>query len=119
MKTLLILRHAKSSWKHAELPDHDRPLNDRGKRDAPRMGRLISDQQLRPTLVLSSTAKRARKTATKVVRSSEQLAEIQLCPEFYLADPDTYIGVLRAQDDVGLEVRGGDVEDVRGGHAVS
>ncbi len=42
MKSLLILRHAKSSWKHPELTDHDRPLNKRGKRDAPRMGRNIA-----------------------------------------------------------------------------
>jgi phosphohistidine phosphatase len=46
MKSLLILRHAKSSWKHPELTDHERPLNKRGKRDAPRMGELLRPQEL-------------------------------------------------------------------------
>ena len=46
MKELLVLRHAKSSWKHPELDDHDRPLNKRGKRDAPRMGELLQAEGL-------------------------------------------------------------------------
>ena len=48
MKTLLIMRHAKSSWKEQDLPDHDRPLNKRGKNDAPRMGKLLKDEDLVP-----------------------------------------------------------------------
>ena len=66
MKTLLLLRHAKSSWKDADLDDHDRPLNKRGKRDAPRMSQLIVQQDLVPELILSSTAKRAHKPVTHV-----------------------------------------------------
>ena len=62
MKSLLLLRHAKSSWKEAELADHERPLNKRGRADAPRMGRLLMEQDLVPDLILSSTAKRARQT---------------------------------------------------------
>ena len=53
MKSLLILRHAKSSWKHPELNDHDRPLNQRGKRDAPRMGELLQNEHLVPELIIS------------------------------------------------------------------
>jgi phosphohistidine phosphatase len=45
MKSLLILRHAKSSWKHPELTDYDRPLNKRGKNDAPRMGKLLKNEK--------------------------------------------------------------------------
>ena len=56
MKTLLVLRHAKSSWKDPGLADHDRPLNKRGKRDAPRMGRLLADEDLVPDLIVTSTA---------------------------------------------------------------
>ncbi len=59
MKTLLILRYAKSSWKEQDLPDHDRPLNKRGKNDAPRMGKLLKDEDLIPDLIMSSTAVRA------------------------------------------------------------
>ena len=62
MKTLLVLRHAKSSWDHTELADHDRPLNKRGMRTAPRMGRLLIERDLVPDLILCSTAVRARTT---------------------------------------------------------
>ena len=70
MKTLLILRHAKSSWKFPDLSDHDRPLNRRGKQDAPRMGRLLKEKGLVPDLVISSTATRAKDTATAVAKHS-------------------------------------------------
>ena len=63
MKTLLILRHAKSSWNNPDLSDYDRSLNRRGKRDAPRMGKFLRQQSLIPDLIISSTAKRAKKTA--------------------------------------------------------
>ena len=62
MKTLLLLRHAKSSWKDAGRADHDRPLNARGKRDAPRMGELLLELDLVPDVVICSTARRARAT---------------------------------------------------------
>ena len=55
MKTLLLLRHAKSSWSDPTLPDHDRPLNKRGIHDAPRMGKLLRHEHLMPDLILSST----------------------------------------------------------------
>jgi phosphohistidine phosphatase len=61
MKTLLIMRHAKSSWKDPDLSDHDRPLNKRGKHDAPRMGKLLKDEDLVPALIISSTAAKGQK----------------------------------------------------------
>jgi len=97
MKTLLILRHAKSSWKDPGMTDHDRPLNDRGKDDAPRIGQLLRDQGLHPDLVLSSTAKRARSTAKRVVEGGQLACSPQLLDELYLASADTYIEVLRRQ----------------------
>ena len=100
MKTLLILRHAKSSWKHPEWTDHDRPLNKRGKRDAPCMGKLLRTQGLVPDLIISSTAKRARSTAKIVARKSGYKEEVELTPRFYLASPSEYISVLtRLSDD--------------------
>ena len=95
MKTLLILRHAKSSWGDEELSDHDRPLNKRGKRDAPRMGKLLRDTALAPDLIISSTAKRARKTAAKVAKSCRYEGVIELAGELYLAVPSAYLEVLR------------------------
>jgi phosphohistidine phosphatase len=62
MKTLLLLRHAKSSWDQPSLADFDRPLNQRGLRDAPRMGKELARRKTRPELVLCSPALRARQT---------------------------------------------------------
>ena len=70
MKSVLVLRHAKSSWKHPELPDHDRPLNKRGKHDAPLMGRLLKREDLVPDVIISSTAMRAGATAEAVAKAS-------------------------------------------------
>ena len=99
MKTLLLLRHAKSSWKNADLSDHDRPLNERGKTDAPRMGLLLKQNELVPDLIVSSTAKRARKTAEKVAVECSYVGSINLEGELYLAPPSAYIEVLRQVDD--------------------
>jgi len=63
MKTLLIIRHAKSSWDIATLNDFDRSLNDRGKKDAPIMAQRLLDKQIKIDSFVSSPAKRARKTA--------------------------------------------------------
>lgn len=99
MKTLLILRHAKSSWKEDNLSDRDRPLNTRGKRDAPRMGELLRREDLVPDLMISSTAKRARDTADLVTEASGYEGEVILTDEFYMAEPEDYVSVLSQVDD--------------------
>ena len=99
MKTLLILRHAKSSWKNADLSDHDRPLYKRGKVDAPRMGRLLCDEGLLPDIVLCSTAKRARKTVEKLTESSGYSGPCELDRSLYGATPTQYLQVLVRCDD--------------------
>ncbi|UCF26874.1 MAG: histidine phosphatase family protein [Chloroflexota bacterium] len=91
MKTLLILRHAKSSWKNLSLADIDRPLNKRGKRDAPRMGALLLEEDLVPDLIISSPAVRARKTAKAVSNNSGYEGKIEIQPDFYPGDPDSFI----------------------------
>jgi phosphohistidine phosphatase len=63
MKTLFLVRHAKSSWDDPELADDDRPLNARGKRDAPKMAKRLAKRHVQIDLLLSSPAKRAIKTA--------------------------------------------------------
>lgn len=95
MKTLLLLRHAKSSWKHPELADHDRPLNKRGKRTAPLMGEILQEQGLIPDLILCSSAVRAHSTAILVAKACNYLGEIRQTRELYLAEPQAYIEVLR------------------------
>lgn len=66
MKTLYLARHAKSYWEDQSIPDINRPLNKRGKRDAPFMGEILMDKNIKPTLVVSSPAKRAKKTALAI-----------------------------------------------------
>jgi phosphohistidine phosphatase len=99
MKTLLVLRHAKSSWEDSGLADIDRPLNKRGKRDAPRMGQLIKSEDLVPDLVLTSPAKRAHKTAEAVAEESGYDGTIEVQENFYPGDPEAYIQVLRGLPD--------------------
>lgn len=95
MKTLLILRHAKSSWKHAELSDHDRPLKNRGQREARRVGLLISELQLVPKLIVCSTATRARQTADLVARHSGYSNEIRFDPLLYHGDPSEFLDIVK------------------------
>jgi phosphohistidine phosphatase len=66
MKTLYIIRHAKSSWDDPALDDFDRPLNERGKTDAPRMGKRLKEKDVHPGAVISSPAKRAFSTAKRI-----------------------------------------------------
>lgn len=99
MKQLLILRHAKSSWKHAGLTDHDRPLNPRGLRDAPRMGRLLLSRDLLPQRILCSTAVRAHTTALMVCEAAGLADPPEFLRELYLAAPTSYIEHLALLDD--------------------
>ena len=96
MKTLLIFRHAKSSWKENSLTDHDRPLNKRGKVDAPRMGSLAREHDLVPDLILASTAKRVRQTVAGFCDGSGYDGEVQFLGELYAAGPEVYLEALAA-----------------------
>ncbi|MCA9071607.1 MAG: histidine phosphatase family protein, partial [Planctomycetaceae bacterium] len=95
MKTLFLMRHAKSSWKDESLPDHDRPLNKRGKRDAPRMGQLLLEQGVHPDRWLSSTALRARRTAELLAETLQFAGEIEFRSELYHAEPEQFLSVIR------------------------
>lgn len=100
MKTLLILRHAKSSWGNASLSDFARPLNKRGKYDAPRMGKLLRQEELTPDLIVSSAAKRALTTANLVADAADCPNPIVVTRDFYLADPEAYIAHLSTLSDL-------------------
>jgi phosphohistidine phosphatase len=99
MKTLLLLRHAKSSWDNERLSDFDRPLNDRGRRDAPRMGKLLIQLDMVPELIISSSARRAASTAKQVASAAAYEGEIRYTEKLYLAEPETYIELARRMDD--------------------
>lgn len=101
MKTLLVLRHAKSSWANSAITDHDRPLNERGKQDAPRMGKLLKEQDLVPEAIITSSAERALTTAELAALSSGFEKEIIVTRNFYHAEAEDYIAYLqRLPDDL-------------------
>lgn len=93
---LLVLRHAKSSWSHANLADFDRPLKPRGIRDAARMGRFIREQQLLPHLVLASSATRVRQTLQHLLPElGFDSAKVTWSQRLYHAEPDVWFDALR------------------------
>ena len=99
MKTLTIVRHAKSSWKDTTLRDRERPLNKRGKRDAPEMGRRIHAHGIRPSLIVSSPALRAWTTAKAVAEAINYPREfLQKEDDLYLGSVDRILDVIVAQD---------------------
>jgi phosphohistidine phosphatase len=95
VKTLLLLRHAKSSWDDPGLDDHDRPLNKRGRRDAPRMGRLLLEEKLVPDEILCSTAARARETAEEVKEASGFAGDVRFSRTLYLAGSREILAAVR------------------------
>jgi phosphohistidine phosphatase len=99
MKTLTLVRHAKSSWKDSSLADRDRPLNKRGKRDAPEMGRRIVAAGIRPSLIVSSPAVRAWTTAKVIAREIGYPREfLQRDNALYLASVNGILDVIASQD---------------------
>lgn len=87
MKTLFIIRHAKSSWDNPNLEDFDRPLNDRGLSAAPLMGRVLSSKGYRPDLIISSPAERAKMTAALVKAAAGYDAPLEFDERIYEASP--------------------------------
>jgi phosphohistidine phosphatase len=100
VKFLTIVRHAKSSWKEASLSDFDRPLNKRGKADAPEMGRRLAARGVKPDLVVTSPARRARKTAQVVAKElGLDKDEIGQDRAVYEAGVATLANLVRALDE--------------------
>ena len=78
-RTLLLVRHAKSSWDDVALPDKERPLADRGKRDAPMMGKRLAKRQVKPDLILTSPARRALSTAEIIAKELNYSLPVHRC----------------------------------------
>lgn len=95
MKTLLILRHANARRRSPTGEDLDRPLDERGRRDAPRIGRLIAERELVPDLVLASPAKRAAATARLAAEAGGFEDRIRFSDELYGAGADDCLALLR------------------------
>ncbi len=100
MKTLLIIRHAKSSWDNTDQSDIERPLNDRGKRDAPDMAKRLVQRGISIDRFVSSPAKRARQTAEYFVEEFDRKAkDIVFIPSLYHAAPETFQSIVADLDD--------------------
>ena len=99
MKTLLLMRHAKSSWDMPAQPDFERPLNERGQRAAPLMGRFLRRQSLQPDLVISSPAERARQTAALALAAAEFTCETRYDARIYEASAARLLEVCREIED--------------------
>ena len=98
MKTLLLMRHAKSSWKEENLSDHERPLKKRGRKDAKKIAKVIDKNDLFPELILSSTATRAMETVDVIVENLEYENEIRYLDELYMGEPEDFVNALRNLD---------------------
>lgn len=99
MKQLLLVRHAKSDWGNPGLDDFDRPLNERGKKDAPAMAKRLLGKKLGIDLIISSPAKRAAKTAQAFAEIFDiKKSHIIFHPDLYLAPPAVFFRILRELD---------------------
>lgn len=100
MKTLFLVRHAKSGRDDPMLPDKDRPLNERGMRDAARVGEQLAKRDVRPDLIVSSPARRALTTAEIVARTIDHRPrDIVVDERLYAATPDDLVAVVHECDD--------------------
>ncbi|WP_026945578.1 SixA phosphatase family protein [Algoriphagus marincola] len=98
MKKIFLIRHAKSSWDETWLRDHDRPLAPRGLKAAPIMGKRLLKTEIFPDLIISSTAKRAKETASLIAKElGIANQKIVLDSSLYHAPPSTYLKVIRQQ----------------------
>lgn len=96
MKTLLLIRHAKSSWDQAGLSDFDRPLNERGKNDAPVMAKRVKEKEIELDYLISSPAKRAKKTAKYFAEEfGFKKEEIKLVEGLYGATQSEFLHAIR------------------------
>ena len=99
MKTLYILRHAKSDWNDASLSDFERPLNERGRKAASLIGETMKKRNYKPQIVISSPAVRAKQTAELIKENAELKSEISFDSRIYEAHPQTLLEIVSEIDD--------------------
>jgi len=100
MKHLLLVRHAKSSWDDFSIKDFDRPLNERGKKDAPMMAKRLLKRDIMIDAFISSPAKRARKTAEAFVKEyKSNKDQLIFLDDLYLAGPSAFAEVIKNTND--------------------
>jgi phosphohistidine phosphatase len=91
IRRVMLLRHGKSSWEHEGVSDHDRPLLERGEKDAVRLGSHLTTTDRLPDLIISSTARRAVETARRVAEICAFPHPVEHRPELYLCEPEVFL----------------------------
>ncbi|SHJ67649.1 phosphohistidine phosphatase [Hymenobacter daecheongensis DSM 21074] len=105
MKTLYLMRHAKSSWDFDDLNDRERPLNNRGREDAPHMGQALAKREIKLDLLVSSPAVRALSTASLVAKELDYPHDqIQVLDRIYQAEVPDLLEVVRQLPDTAASV---------------
>ena len=99
MKTILFMRHTKSSWKDRHLDDFERPLKKSGKKDAQVMAQILVDKELVPQKLFSSSAKRACQTAEIIKEGTKSNISIEYLDQLYMAEVPVYENLLRDMPD--------------------
>jgi len=99
MKKLYLIRHAKSSWKDDSLSDFERPLNKRGKNDAPLMGKFLKKKNIMPDYILSSPAGRAKRTAKIIAKEIGFSKKIKYDEDVYEATTSTLFDIIKSFDE--------------------
>lgn len=99
MKKLYLIRHSKSSWDDLSLKDFDRPLNKRGKRDAPLMAKRIKEKEIQFDIIYSSPAKRAKKTAEIFSKELDFQDDIVFKKSLYEASQKDFLNIITETDD--------------------
>ena len=99
MKQLLIMRHAKSSWKEPDIPDHERPLKKRGLKDAATMGKVLKNKEIVLDKIISSNAVRAADTAAIVAEKCGYKKDIDFTDKLYMAECQAILDLIQSQPD--------------------
>lgn len=99
MKTLLLMRHAKSSWKDPDLSDHNRPLKKRGRKDTANIAKVLKKKELTPNQILCSSAVRASETAQILIEKLVYEGDVEYLDVLYMAEPETYIEKINSVPD--------------------
>ena len=96
MKTLFLMRHAKSSWKDDSLADHERPLKKRGKKDIKLIAKAMKKNGLKPDLILASSAVRAKETAELLAEALGFEGKLKVSDQLYMGEPSDYMEILKS-----------------------
>jgi phosphohistidine phosphatase len=99
MKKLFLIRHAKSDWSNHHLEDFDRPLNDRGKKNAAMMGKILKTKKIYPDLIISSPAYRARETTKRIVKKLNYYDEVMYNEHLYEATLGAILEIMNFIED--------------------